>query len=76
LSLFALSIVACVAFLAWMRRVCGHANQLGNRESIKIEPQFWGLTVRGLFILQCSNYLLSLSVGRNSRKGAAGVSRQ
>src|SRR5258708_31708567 len=51
-----------------MRRVCGHANQLGNRESIKIELQFWGLTARGLFILQCSNYLLSMSVGRTLNK--------
>jgi len=28
--LFALLIVACVAFLPWMRRARGRANQLGN----------------------------------------------
>ena len=41
---------------------CQSIRQL--RESIKIEPQFWGLTACRLFILQCSNYLLSVTLER------------
>src|ERR1700692_4411244 len=38
---------------------------------------FWGMTAHGLFILQCSNYLLLVGVRRSlSRQGAAGVPRQ
>ena len=52
-ALFALSIMACAAFLTWMRRAIDTDDKLTSITKI----QLWGMTVHGLFILHCSNYL-------------------
>jgi hypothetical protein len=56
-ALFALSIIACAAFLTWMRRATLH-----DELKAKTKIQFWGRTVHGLFILQCSNYLIGVTL--------------
>jgi hypothetical protein len=60
-ALFALSIVACAAFLTR----CGERPPRDKLTSIA-KILFWRMTVHGPFILHCSNYLCWVSLAERS----------
>ena len=67
IALFALSIVACAAFLSWMR-ARALTSQSAAKSLAKSLDEIRGLTAHGLFILQCSNYLFLVRLKKSLTK--------